>query len=131
MRKFVIGWAAFALVVAGWFATTQYMSADDTDAERYAVTWHPYRLPNSDARSVDAWVEDDGRCHGGVPVIDRLRPAHISYGARSVTISLDAEEQRGFNTCPKPIGPGANTTTIALNQPLGDRELIDGHASSR
>jgi len=130
VRKFVIGWAAAALVVATWFAVSHYQSASEGDTEQYAVTWHPYRLPASDARSVEVWVEDDGRCHGGVPVVERLRPARITYGSSSVTIALDAEGQRGFNTCPKPIGPGANTTTITLNQPLGDRELIDGHASS-
>ena len=99
------------------------------DVNRYPVTWSLFRVPSNDARSVEVWVEDD-HCAGGVPAAKRLRAPRISYGAATVTITLDAELSGEFQTCPKPIGPGVNTTTIELKEPIGDRRLIDGHAGS-
>ena len=136
MRKLDIPWAIAAILFAGslligYWALGVYQSANDDGYDRYPVTWQLASSTTSESRSVELLILDDNRCASGVPVSQRLRPPQVSYGSHSVTITLDAEVTSGFHTCPKPIGPGVNNTTVTLKEPLGDRKLIDGHSSDR
>ena len=129
MPKFIIGLAICGAALFGYWGVTIYRETHDDGYDRYPVTWQLASSTTAESRSVDLLIVDDNRCASGVPVSQRLRPPHVSYGSRSVTITLDAEVTSGFHTCPKPMGPGVNNTTVELKEPLGDRKLIDGHAS--
>lgn len=113
------GVVAIAGVVAFWQSRDR--SADMT---RYPVAWTVAGslTPSAESRSVVLELHDD-RCASGVRAADRLRPARVVYGQRTVTITLTAELSSGVHTCPAPFSDNA---TIHLTEPLGRRALVDG-----
>ena len=131
MPKSLIALAVCGALVIGWCTVAVYQSVQDDGHDRYPVNWQLASSTTAESRSVDLLILDDNRCASGVPVSRRLRTPHISYGSDSITITLDAELSSDFQTCPKPIGPGVNNTTVTLKEPLGDRKLVDGHGSGR
>ena len=119
-------------LIAGAVTWAVLSHRDDANSTvRYAVAWHltPGQALTPASKSVNVEV-DDSRCADGVPGADRLRAPQVAYAQRTVTIRLWAELSKGFHTCPSRVGEGANTATIRLDEPLGDRSLVDGNADA-
>lgn len=122
-RRWLVSVLAGAVALAGVVAYWQ--SRDRSPAvTRYPVAWTIAGglTPSAESRSVVLELHDD-RCASGVRAADRLRPARVVYGQRTVTITLTAELSGEYHTCPAPFPDNA---TIHLTEPLGSRALVDG-----
>lgn len=120
----------FVSAVAGVVALAGLLvyleSSDDSPpkAFRYPVAWtlNGGFMPGPASRSVVLELHDR-HCADGVRAADRLRPAKIVYGTKTVTITLTAELNGGAHNC---LGTPPSNTTIHLAEPLGTRTLVDG-----
>lgn len=68
-------------------------------------------------------VVTERACTGAQPMVGRLLPPSISYGADSVSLVFAARPLAGeMFTCP---GNPSTRVTVELGEPLGDRRLLD------
>ena len=67
----------------------------------------------------------DQECSSGIDPRPRLETPQIIYGEETVTIALFVRppSPKGFYTC---IGPPPVPIIVELDQPIGERELLDG-----
>jgi hypothetical protein len=94
-------------------------------AARTAVwTLHPDAPPlTAETREIDVLVKDPA-CSSGEPIGDRLLPPQVTSTAHVVVVTFFVEPlPRGFYTCQ---GVPPTRTTLSLDMPLGDRDLLDG-----
>ena len=84
----------------------------------------PAKPPRPGDTSFTALVQEIG-CSGGREIDGKLLPPVVEYGADTIVIRLFLE----------PLAPGFHTLplrhptafTVPLDEPIGDRELIDGN----
>ncbi len=62
-------------------------------------------------------------CSGSADPTDRLRPPEVIETAADIRIAIAVVPPEGFQTCP---GNPSVPITIELDQPVGDRALLDG-----
>ena len=62
-------------------------------------------------------------CASGKRSDDRIRPPRVSYGARRIVILALVKRRPGAQTCP---GNPQTKYTFRLDEPIGDRVLVDG-----
>jgi hypothetical protein len=131
MRSATLAAAGIVAVMVGAIAVAAYLHAPASTTRRYPVAWHlaSGAVATAQSTSFPVFVEDD-KCASGVPAAKRLRPPDIDYSKDAVTVTLTAELADTFHSCPEAIGPGVNIATIHLDEPLGDRSLIDGYTSA-
>ncbi|SDU40052.1 hypothetical protein [Jiangella alkaliphila] len=85
--------------------------------------WTLRTAPEPDTTSVDINVNSD-ECSSGQSPADRLTEPIVEYHADTVVITTRLEPQPpGGNTCP---GSPSAPLTVQLDEPLGDRQLLDG-----
>lgn len=65
----------------------------------------------------------DRNCASGMPTADRLRPPTISIADDSIAITFTARPLSGIQTCQ---GHPPTPYRIELDEPVGDRKLLDG-----
>ena len=83
--------------------------------------------PGPDATSFTAMVTER-ECAGGRAIRDILLEPVITYGSDVVTVSLYVEPlSAGAHDCQ---GTAPTPFTIELDEPLGDRQLVDGIGGS-
>jgi hypothetical protein len=95
-------------------------------ADYNAVVWRldPDReSPTPSSTAIEVLVHETA-CASGEPVGDRLVGPDVDVTASEVRFGFLAEAQDGDHTCPSnPETP----ITIQLEEPLGDRELVDAY----
>jgi hypothetical protein len=75
-----------------------------------------------ESTSIELLVNERG-CASGQSAEDRMAPAEIEYGEDAVVVTTRVVPPPGPQTCPSnPDTP----VTVELEEPLGDRELLDG-----
>jgi hypothetical protein len=75
-----------------------------------------------ESTSIDLLVNERG-CASGESAEDRMAPPQIEYGEDEVVVTTRVVPPPGPQTCPSnPDTP----LTVELEEPLGDRELLDG-----
>ncbi len=80
-------------------------------------------LPDASATSFTALVTER-TCTGAQPMLGRLLPPSITYGAESISLVFAARPLEGeMFTCP---GNPSTRVTVELSEPLGGRRLLDG-----
>ncbi|TDD67288.1 hypothetical protein E1262_19530 [Jiangella aurantiaca] len=85
--------------------------------------WWLRTTPGPDATSVTIQVQEEG-CSGGMSPADRLAEAIVEYRADAVVITARIEPlPDGAYTCQ---GSPPAPLTVQLDEPLGDRQLLDG-----
>lgn len=84
--------------------------------------WTLRTVPDADATSVDINVNSD-ECSSGRSPADRLTEPIVEYYPDTVVITTRVEPQRLGGTCP---GSPPAPLTVQLDEPLGDRQLLDG-----
>lgn len=72
----------------------------------------------------------ESSCSGGDDAKGRVAPPEIDYGADTITITAIVIAKPGAQTCPALIYDG-EPLTVTLDEPLGDRELVDGGPAAR
>ena len=93
------------------------------DLAPYALSWTVDPSAALDASTtIIPLVVMDTRCSGGVSPQVRLLPVKITYSDDSIGIAIMATPLPGFQACP--VAPTASVT-VTLDQPLGDRTLVD------
>ncbi len=83
-----------------------------------------------DGLSLATWTLDpelplptERTCTGAQPMLGRLLPPSITYGAGSISLVFAARPLEGdMFTCP---GNPSTRVTVELREPLGDRRLLD------
>lgn len=78
--------------------------------------------PGPEATELHILVWDQA-CSSGIPTTGRMSPALIAYGADSVTITIGVRPLGGIQSC---VGPPGTPAVVVLDEPLGDRTLVDG-----
>lgn len=79
--------------------------------------------PDATATTLTAIVTERA-CTGAQPMVGRLLPPSITYGAESISLVFAARPLQGeMFTCP---GNPSTRVTVELSEPLGDRRLLDG-----
>jgi len=63
------------------------------------------------------------QCAGGQSSEGRIAGPEISYTDETVTVTLGVRRLSGANSCP---GNPPTAVTVRLDEPLGDRVLLDG-----
>ena len=89
------------------------------------ATWEPApgQVLDAGTTSFDALVVER-ECASGQSSQDRVQPPEIRYEDEAVVIAFFVEPPAGnAQTCP---GNPPSTVTVTLEQPLGDRTLLDG-----
>ncbi|WP_116949755.1 hypothetical protein [Jiangella endophytica] len=85
--------------------------------------WSLRTVPSPDDTSVDIEVNSD-ECSSGQSPADRLTEPIVEYRADTVLITTRVEPlPPGGYTCP---GSPSAPLTVHLDEPLGDRQLLDG-----
>lgn len=87
------------------------------------ASWSLRTVPSSDATSVDIGVSSD-ECSSGQSAAGRLTEPMVEYHADAVVITTRVVPlPPGGYTCP---GSPSAPMTVQLDEPLGDRQLLDG-----
>ena len=122
------GWAvvAFAAADTGWVPDTWGECVPVPFVEgRNLVEWQfdPDRpRPGPDATTATV-LATERACASGKPMGDRLQPPAVTYTDAAVVVLLTALPQAGGQDCP---GNPSTPVTIELDEPLGNRRLLDG-----
>lgn len=90
-----------------------------------AATWKldpALPLPTADTTELHLLVWEL-TCSSGSPATGRMSAAHVAYATDAVTIAIGVRPKDGVQTCQG--NPGA-PVTITLDEPLGNRTLLDG-----
>ncbi len=94
------------------------------EVEAGAAWWElaPHERPTAESTELDLIVYERA-CAGGHGPGERLSEVGIDYASDSVTITFRVTPLAGEGDCL--VAPGA-PYTVQLDQPLGDRRLVDG-----
>lgn len=89
------------------------------------ATWSlaPGSLPPRPDTTILHVLVTETACAGGEPPGARLRPPRVTYDAMSVVVTFQVERKRGAQTC---LANPATRKEVRLDQPLGNRRLLDG-----
>lgn len=89
-----------------------------------SAVWWPDPATPYDAQSrVLHVLATDPSCASGTPTGDRLQPPIVRATEQEVVIAFDAEPATGSQSCP---GHPPTAYEVVLEEPLGDRQLLDG-----
>ncbi len=98
-----------------------------TDDDAEVAPWEP--APGADLSPATTRIEvlvNERACSGGTSAEGRIAPPTIEYEAETVTITLAVIPVTGPAPCP---GNPDTPYTVELDEPLGDRTILDGGTS--
>jgi hypothetical protein len=129
----------------GWYRVTRTVQAEDAGDEivlhaRFEVRAALLQeLPGPEHAEVAGWVPADETvdpaateiavavyeraCASGEPATGRIAEPEITYGDDEVVVTIRVIPRAGNQACP---GNPATPFTVELDEPLGDRTLLDG-----
>ena len=95
---------------------------DEEDAQ--PAPWEPVSDADlsAEATSIDVLVNEMG-CASGMAADGRIATPEVSYEDDAVVVTIRVVPRPGPQTCP---GNPDTEYTLELDEPLGDRELLDG-----
>lgn len=96
---------------------------DEEDAQ--PAPFVPDGDPDPDSASIDVLVNEQA-CAGGQSAEDRIAEPEIDASDDAVTVTMRVVPRPGPQDCP---GNPDTPYTLELDEPLGDRELLDGSES--
>jgi len=107
--------------LAGWGQCQPTIVLDGLSLATWALD-PALPLPDASATSFTALVTER-TCTGAQPMLGRLLPPSITYGADSISLVFAARPLEGdMFTCP---GNPSTRLTVELREPVGDRRLLD------
>ncbi|MGI9556774.1 MAG: hypothetical protein ACR2N5_02415, partial [Solirubrobacterales bacterium] len=96
---------------------------DDTGAAAEWSLTPDDPLPSADTRSLPIHVFEN-LCNSGEDAVGRVQEPRVEYFSRRILVTFWVTPRGGFQTCPSnPPTP----FTLELDEPLGDRKLVDAH----
>lgn len=108
--------------LAGWGQCQPTIVLDDLSVATW--TLDPALPPPDAATTSFTALVTERTCTGGQPLLGRLLPPSIAYGADTVTVVVAATPLPGdVFTCQ---GNPSTRVTVELGEALGDRRLLDG-----
>ena len=101
----------------------QRLLVSPPDGLASAVWWPDPARPYDPKSRVLHVLATDPSCASGAPTGDRLQPPTVRATEQEVVIAFAAQPVTGGQLCP---GHPPTAYRIALEEPLGDRQLLDG-----
>jgi len=109
----------------GWYVTAQSVCPLTVDLGSLAVPTvqlDPAHVANADSTELQLLVTETD-CNSGQAADGRVKLVSLKETADTVTVTIGVKPRGGNNTCP---GNPATPFTVTLDDPLGDRTIIDG-----
>jgi len=109
----------------GWYVTSNGacpLTIDLGDLSVPTVTLDPAHTPEPAATELQLLVTESA-CNSGQPATGRVELVSLVETEDSVTVTIGVKPKSGFANCPS--NP-ATPFTVTLEEPIGDRTLIDG-----
>ena len=110
-------------VFVGWDPTCDPEVMLPEGANRVDVTFDPaFGRPGPSDTTLHLLVTEQA-CNSGAAMGDRLRGPQVVVSETEVAVAFAAVSQPGFFNCP---GNPSTPVTVELDEPLGDRIVVDG-----